>query len=107
MVLSVQKSCIKDSFFNTVCSNIRKSKVIYDISMHKYETLKKNLWNFFLIFVVYDINIIKQIDQRMIYKFHLSNKKLKSKMFLPKPGPASLLDLLVSVIKREEREKLK
>ena len=77
MVLSVQKSCIKDSFFNTVCSNIRKSKVIYDISMHKYETLKKNLWNFFLIFEVYDINIIKQIDQRMIYKFHLSNKKLK------------------------------
>ena len=43
----------------------------------------------------------------MIYEFHLSNKKLKSKMFLPKPGPASLLDLLVSVIKREEREKLK
>ena len=52
MVLSVQKSCIKDSFFNTVCSNIRKSKVIYDIRMHKYETFKKNSMKF----VVYDIN---------------------------------------------------
>ena len=56
MVLSVQKSCSKDTFFNKVYSNIRKSNVIYDICMQKYETFKKNSMNFFFIFVVYDIN---------------------------------------------------